>query len=81
MYKFEKTDDGYKVENADGRVVCRVQTSVPQDNPIKDKSGKVLEIESVQKPLDKDKWLFHFTGWKMTPAEVTALLSEASGQS
>lgn len=71
MFEFEKRDDGFRiVRKSDERPVALLDTQVTAlDERLKVPKPVVTAIL-------KDKWTLHFTGAKVTPAELKELLAE-----
>ena len=73
MFTIEERDDGIMVSfEATSKPICHVECA---DITYKD-DPKLKLPEKVRTLLPKDKWQVHFTGSKLTVAQVQALAEE-----
>jgi cell division septal protein FtsQ len=79
MYTFEKCDEGFVASREDtGHAIARI-TAVEVTQPTaQDENGQTVFLKKETKPLPKDQWLFHFTGHKLNPSDLKALLEETA---
>ncbi len=80
QFTFEDRDDGFlAVRASDGRSICHVEMRDVTHSDFVDGDPKKPKLAAPQKQIkerDRDRWLLHFTGVRLTPDELRALLAE-----
>ncbi len=83
QFTFEERDDGFlAVRAGDGRSICHVEMRDVTHSDFVDGDPKKPKLAAPQKQIkqrDREKWLLHFTGVRLTPGEVKAFLDELPG--
>jgi hypothetical protein len=80
--KFDPTDDGFIVENDNGRTLCRVYTkktvSPEMDHPsgAKDNDNNPVRVPAVVSHFPKAKHVVHFSGHMFDVAELQELTQQ-----
>jgi hypothetical protein len=68
----KRDDSGFAVLLPDGRIACHITSR--EETFVYEVNGKKLAApERVIKPYPRDKWRAHFSGEKLTVAEVQAV--------
>jgi hypothetical protein len=76
MYLFESREEGFFVSHENGRGVAHVTTKT-----IGETNDPNLKVQKrVETPLPREKWQVHFTGFKLSPAEVEAFVKGLAAQ-